>query len=137
MGVHWRQIAGFVEGIRTVREEFVKEDPVWAGICQRYGMMAVENRWQKKQWGDPKTVRIVCLTLKAGCLVHRLHCVELEGLAEPVTVLRVLTNTQLDVLAEGLIELVKIILVLGDLNEQVEAFLGGVFADDVEGLVRL
>ena len=34
MGVHWRQIAGFVEGIRTVREEFVKEDPVWAGICQ-------------------------------------------------------------------------------------------------------
>ena len=101
--------------------------------------MAVENRWQKRRWGDgtPKMVQIVCLTLKAGCLVRRLHCVESEGLAELVTVSRVLANTQLDVLAEGLIELVEIILVLGDLNERVEAFLGGVFADDVEGLVWL
>ena len=46
-------------------------------------------------------------------------------------------NTKLDVLAEGLVELVEVILVLGNLGEQVETLLDDVLADDLEDLVLL
>ena len=46
-------------------------------------------------------------------------------------------NTELDVLAEGLVELVEVVLVLRDLGEEVKALLDKVLADDLENLVLL
>jgi hypothetical protein len=46
-------------------------------------------------------------------------------------------NAELDILAEGLVELIEIVLVLRDLGEEVHAFLHNVLADDLENLVLL
>lgn len=62
---------------------------------------------------------------------------EAKELGELRTVLGVLVDTQLDVLAERLVELVEVVLVLRDLGDEVEALLDDVFADDLEDLVLL
>ena len=46
-------------------------------------------------------------------------------------------DSQLEVLAEALVELVVVILVLGDLREHVKALLDNVLLDDLEDLVLL
>ena len=46
-------------------------------------------------------------------------------------------DTELDVLAERLVELVEVVLVLRDLGEEVKALLDKVLADDLENLVLL
>jgi hypothetical protein len=46
-------------------------------------------------------------------------------------------NAELEVLAKGLVELGKVVLVLGDLGEHVHALLDDVLADDLEDLVLL
>ena len=46
-------------------------------------------------------------------------------------------DTELDVLAEGLVELVEVVLVLSDLGEEVHALLNDVLADDLQDLVLL
>ena len=46
-------------------------------------------------------------------------------------------NTQLQVLAESLIKLLEVVLVLGNLAEQVHALLDDVLADDFENFVLL
>ncbi len=46
-------------------------------------------------------------------------------------------NTKLEVLAKGLVELVKVVLVLGDLSDNVESLLDDVLANDLEDLVLL
>ena len=46
-------------------------------------------------------------------------------------------DTELDVLAEGLVEFGEVILVLGNFGEQVKALLDDVLADDLENLVLL
>ena len=63
-----------------------------------------------------------------------LHREELEEPGELATVLHILANTQLDILAERLVELAEIVVVL---REQVKAFLDDVFVDNLENLVSL
>jgi hypothetical protein len=46
-------------------------------------------------------------------------------------------DTELNVLAKGLIELAEVVLVLGDLADEVESLLDDVLADDLEDLVLL
>jgi SpoU rRNA methylase family enzyme len=46
-------------------------------------------------------------------------------------------DAELEVLAKGLVELGKVVLVLGDLGEHVHALLDDVLADDLEDLVLL
>ena len=46
-------------------------------------------------------------------------------------------DSQLEVLAEALVELVVVILVLGDLREHVKALLDNVLLDDLEDFVLL
>jgi hypothetical protein len=49
----------------------------------------------------------------------------------------VLVDTELDVLAESLVELGEVVLVLGDLGEELQALLDEVLADDLQDLVLL
>jgi hypothetical protein len=56
------------------------------------------------------------LTLERGLLLSRLGGVESEELSELGSVLSVLVDTELEVLAEGLVELGEVVLVLGDLG---------------------
>lgn len=77
------------------------------------------------------------LTLQRNLLITRLRRVEAEEFSKLATVLGILVNTKLDVLAEGLVELVKVVLVLGDLRDEVKALLDKVLADDLENLVLL
>ena len=79
----------------------------------------------------------VLLTLEAGLLICRFCRVESEELGKLAAVLSVLVDTQLDVLAERLVELVKVVLVLRDLGEQVKALLDEVLPDDLENFVLL
>ena len=46
-------------------------------------------------------------------------------------------HTELDVLAERLVELVEVVLILGNLGEEVHALFDDVLADDFEDLVLL
>ena len=77
------------------------------------------------------------LTLQRSLLIERLGRVEAEELGELRAVLGVLVDTELDVLAEGLVELGEVVLVLGNLSEHVHALLDDVLADDLEDLVLL
>jgi hypothetical protein len=76
-------------------------------------------------------------TVERSLLLGRLGREEAEVLGELGAVLRVLMNAELDVLAERLVELGEVVLVLGDLGEQVHALLHEVLADDLEDLVLL
>lgn len=77
------------------------------------------------------------VVLEGGLLVDRLGGVEAKELGELAAVLGVLVNTELDVLAEGLVELGEVVLVLRDLGDEVESLLDEVLADDLEDLVLL
>ena len=46
-------------------------------------------------------------------------------------------NTELDVLAKGLVELGEIVLVFGDLADEIERLLDKVFTDNLEDLILL
>jgi len=63
--------------------------------------------------------------------------VEAQEFGKLAAVLGVLVNSELNVLAECLIELLEVILVFRNLCEQIHAFLNDVFADDFEDLVLL
>lgn len=77
------------------------------------------------------------LTLERDLLLSRLGRVEAEELSELTAVLGILVDTELQVLAERLVELLKVVLVLCDLAEEVHALLDDVLADDLEDLVLL
>jgi hypothetical protein len=52
-------------------------------------------------------------------------------------VVRVLVDAELEVLAKGFVELLEIVLVLGDLSDKFKALLHKVLADDLKNLVLL
>jgi hypothetical protein len=58
-------------------------------------------------------------------------------LCELAAVLGILVDAEFQALAEHLIELGEVVLVLGDLVEEVHAFLDDVFANDHEDFVLL
>ena len=84
-----------------------------------------------------KDTKAEVLTLERSLLLGRLGGVEPQELSELAAVLSILVDTKLDVLAERLVELVEVVLVLGDLAEQIHALLDKVLADDLEDLVLL
>ena len=60
-----------------------------------------------------------------------------RSLARRLAVLGVLVDSELDVLAESGVELVELLLVLGDLLEELEALLDDVLLDHLHDLVLL
>ena len=70
-------------------------------------------------------------------LIARLGGVEAEELGKSLAVLGVLVDTELDVLGEGSVELVELLLVLGDLTEELKSLLDDVLPDDLHDLVLL
>jgi hypothetical protein len=77
------------------------------------------------------------VVLERGLLVDGLRGVESEELGDLGSVGGVLVDTELEVLGEGLVELVEVLLVLGDLGNEVESLLDKVLSDDLEDLVLL
>jgi hypothetical protein len=63
--------------------------------------------------------------------------VETKELGKLRAVLRVLVDTELDVLAKRLPELVKVVLVLRNFREQIHCLLHNVLANDLQDLVLL
>ncbi|SRR6266436_723127 len=76
-------------------------------------------------------------TLESGLVVNGLRRMETQELSKLATVLGILMNTELEVFAEGLIELLGVVTVFSNLREQIHALLDDVFADDFEDLVLL
>ena len=74
---------------------------------------------------------------EGGGLITRLGGVEAEELGEGLAVLGVLVDTELDVLAEGAVELVELLTVFGDFVEELEGLLDDVLLDDLHDLVLL
>jgi len=62
---------------------------------------------------------------------------ESKELGKFAAVLSIFVDTEFDVLAERLVELVEIVLILGDLAEEIHALLYDVLTDDFEDLVLL
>ena len=77
------------------------------------------------------------VVLEGGEVLARLGGVVTEELGQNVTVLCVLVNTELDVLGESSVELVELLLVLGDLSEELKSLLDDVLLDDLHDLVLL
>jgi hypothetical protein len=76
-------------------------------------------------------------TLERDLLLSRLGREESQELSKLAAVLGVLVDTELQVLAEGLVEFGKVVLVLSDLGQEIHALLDDVLADDLEDLVLL
>jgi len=74
---------------------------------------------------------------EGGKLITRLGGVESEELGEDGAVLGVLVDTKLEVLGEGAVELVELLLVLSDLLEELKRLLDDVLLDDLHDLVLL
>merc|ERR1719463_498778 len=72
-----------------------------------------------------------------GRLVAGLGGVVAQELGDLAAVVAVLVDAQLEILPEGLVELVEVVLVLGDLGEHLQALLDDVLLDDLKDLVLL
>jgi hypothetical protein len=70
-------------------------------------------------------------------LVSRLGRIEAQKLSKLAAVLSILVDTQLQVLAKCLVELVEVVLVLRNLADKVHALLDNILTDDLEDLVLL
>jgi hypothetical protein len=70
-------------------------------------------------------------------LIHRLGGEETQELGELAAVLGILVNTEFQVLAEHFVKLLEVVLVLGNLAEEIHALLDNVLADNFEDLVLL
>jgi hypothetical protein len=76
-------------------------------------------------------------TFEAGQFIGALGRVESQEFSQLGSVLLIFMDTELEVLAESFVELVEVVLVLGDLGEHVKNLLDQVLADDFEDLVLL
>ncbi|KAH3677880.1 hypothetical protein OGATHE_000534 [Ogataea polymorpha] len=70
-------------------------------------------------------------------LISRLGRVESQQLGQSTSVLLVLVDTQLDVLREGGVEFVELLLILSDLVEGLNKLLDNVLSDDLQNFVLL
>ena len=82
-------------------------------------------------------MRTAPLTFEAGLLICHFHRVESKELNTFAAVLDLLMDTQLDVLAKRLVELVEVVFVFRNLGEQVKALLDEVLANALENFVLL
>ena len=76
-------------------------------------------------------------TLEGNLFINGPRRMETQEFGKFAAILGILMNTELEVLTEGLIELLEIVFVFSDLREQIHALLDNVFADDFEDLVLL
>jgi len=76
-------------------------------------------------------------TFERSLLIKRLGGVETEIFREFAAVLCILMDTELNVLAKGLPELVIIVFVLSDLTNKVECLLDKILANDLQNLILL
>jgi len=76
-------------------------------------------------------------TLKGSLLIKRLGGVETEIFRKLAAVLCILMDTELNVLAKGLPELVVIIFVLSDFTNEVKRLLDKILANDLQNLILL
>jgi len=76
-------------------------------------------------------------TLEGNLVVNGLRRMETQEFSKFAAVLSILMDTELDVFAEGLIELLEVVFVFSDLRKQIHALLDDVLADDFEDLVLL
>jgi hypothetical protein len=76
-------------------------------------------------------------TLERNLLIKRLGRIEAKEFRELAAVLGILVDTELEVLAEGLVELAKVVLVLRNLSDKIKSLLHDVLADDLQDLVLL
>lgn len=70
-------------------------------------------------------------------IIKRLGRIEAEEFSELAAVLGILMDTELEVLAKRLIELCKVILVLGNLSDKIKGLLHNVLANNLKNLVLL
>lgn len=70
-------------------------------------------------------------------IVNGLRRVETQELGKFAAILSILMDTKLDILAEGLIELLGVVFVLSNLRKQIHALLDDVLADDLQDFVLL
>mmetsp|Transcript_16272 Transcript_16272/g.29323 ORF Transcript_16272/g.29323 Transcript_16272/m.29323 type:complete len:725 (-) Transcript_16272:113-2287(-) len=77
------------------------------------------------------------VVLETGDLFTRLGGVVSEEVGQLSAILRVFMNAELEVLAERLVELVVVVLVIGNLTEHFEALLDNVLLDHLEDAVLL
>jgi hypothetical protein len=63
--------------------------------------------------------------------------VETQELGKLATVLSIFMNTELDVLAKRLVELLEVVFVFRDFGEQIHALLDDVLADNFKNFVLL
>lgn len=77
------------------------------------------------------------LTFHACQFIGTLGGVEPQEFGQLGAVLLVLVDTEFEVLAEGLVELVEVVLVFSNLGKHVEDLLDKVLADNLEDLVLL
>ena len=70
-------------------------------------------------------------------LLRRFGGVEAKEFGEFAAILSIFVNTKLDVLAESFVELGVVVLILGDLADEIHGLLDNVLANDLEDLVLL
>jgi hypothetical protein len=76
-------------------------------------------------------------TFEGGLLIDEFRRVEAQELGKFASILGILVNSEFQILAESLVELLEVVFVFRDLAEQVHAFLDNVLANDFEDLVLL
>jgi hypothetical protein len=77
------------------------------------------------------------VVLEGGHLITRLGGVVTEEISELTTVLGIFVDTELDVLGEGLVELVELFLIFGNFLEHFKTLLDQVLTDNLKDLVLL
>jgi hypothetical protein len=80
---------------------------------------------------------VYTLTLQVYLLVSRLGRIEAQEFGKFASILRVLVDTELQILPKGLVEFGEIILVLRDFGEEIQALLDDVLPDNFKDLVLL
>jgi DNA-binding HxlR family transcriptional regulator len=70
-------------------------------------------------------------------VIKRPSRIEAKEFSKLAAVLGILVDTELKVLAKGLVELGKVVLVLRNLNDEIKGLLHNILADDLEDLVLL
>jgi hypothetical protein len=76
-------------------------------------------------------------TLEGDLVFNGLRRMETQEFGEFAAVLSILMNTELEIFAEGLIELLEVVFVLSYLREHIHALLDDVLADNFKDLVLL
>ena len=76
-------------------------------------------------------------TFEGDLVINSLRRMETQEFSKFAAILGILMNTEFDVLAEGLVELLEVVFVFSNLREHIHALLDDVLADDFQDLILL